>query len=68
MTTYHELGKNIGKSAKAHIPTDGKGTVLVLDCTITNSREVWGRIDYQVEIQNQKIWLSESRIELCELQ
>jgi len=55
--TACELSENIGKTAELTV-TLGKSDSLRLAVTIIDVREVYGRTDYRVEYNGQKVWAS----------
>jgi len=61
--TACELSENIGKTAELTV-TLGKNESLRLAVTIIDVREVYGRTDYRVEYNGQKVWASEYHVKL----
>jgi len=61
--TASELSENIGKTAELTV-TLGKREELRLAVTIIDVREVYGRTDYRVEYNGQKVWVSEYHVKL----
>jgi len=61
--TTCELSENIGKTAELTV-TLGKNESLRLAVTIIDVREVYGRTDYRVEYNGQKVWASEYHVKL----
>ena len=63
--TASELSENIGKTAELIINLSGrKSEELKIAVTIIDVREVWGRTDYRVEYNGQKVWASEYHVRL----
>jgi len=61
--TASELSENIGKTAELTVQF-GKREELKIAVTIIDVREVWGRTDYRVEYNGQKVWASEYHVKL----
>ena len=63
MATYKELAENIGKKVAINVPTDGKGAFITINASIIDCRVIYGRTDYQVDFNGQRVWFGSDRIQ-----
>lgn len=58
------MSKLIGKTADFTIPLRKQITPIVIEVTIADAREVFGRVDFLVKYGDGEAWVSEDSITL----